>query len=51
MGVFDAFAAAQGTELTLSKVHENTKGDDQLLRKSTGSHTNAWHLDARQIDA
>jgi hypothetical protein len=31
MGIFDAFAAAGGAELTTAELHEKTKGDQQLL--------------------
>ena len=31
MGVFDAFAAKNGEEMTLADIHERCKGDTQLL--------------------
>ncbi|KAI9690721.1 MAG: hypothetical protein M1820_009873 [Bogoriella megaspora] len=33
MGIFDAFVAGQGLEMTLSNLHENTRGDELLLRR------------------
>lgn len=33
MGVFDAFAAAGGAELTVDQLNEKTKGDRDLLGK------------------
>lgn len=33
MGVFDAFAAAGGAELTIDQLDEKTKGDKDLLGK------------------
>ena len=31
MGVFDAFAASEGNELTVAELLSKTKGDEQLL--------------------
>lgn len=33
MGVFDAFAAAGGAELTIDELNDKTKGDKDLLGK------------------
>lgn len=34
MGIFDAFAAAGGAELTADELNEKTKGDKDLLGKN-----------------
>jgi hypothetical protein len=33
MGVFDAFAATGGAELTIDELNEKTKGDTDILGK------------------
>ena len=37
MGIFDAFAAAGGAELTINELNEKTKGDKALLGKTAFS--------------